>query len=915
MLYTAGVTVCPTESHAMSDFETEDGLVKLFAQAMCIMQEREFGEAIRLFDRVLEMEPTMARALALRGACKFFLLRHDEAREDFDSALEVDPYCVPALAYRGQYFAYNDDFAQALADLEQALEIDAENDHALRVRLKMFLQLGQIHDAEADANALLARHPDDDETLFQRGWIRMNTGRPDEAWEDNNRLMELNPDDAETLLQRAHFFNAEARYEDVVRTVDRLLREPHERGPQPIHLKCWALLALGRNDEALELLENTFEAEPLPIILYAEAIALGRLERLDECKRKIEETIPCAEKAERSDVARYMEYLLNHWTPERAKTLCILNFDRELLLWPRAMEVLELEDHVAALKLFDEILQIAPISTQAYNYRALILGFLNRYAEALDSIGTGLQIQNSPVLLFRKAMLLLDMERYEEALVYFDQVAAAAPDVAVHYHRARLFHLQGEYAQAVLDLTEALRLAPHDDATLLLRARCYVDMKQYDKALGDFAQVLYYMPDHVGALHGRAKQYFDREQFELAVKDETQALKRSPDFQPGLALRGRAWGGLAQDARQAEKRGEPGIPVSFPELAEGKFYDAEQCWKNAFADFDLSIELEPGDLGVRWDRGYFAHRRKDYDKCIEDFTIFLDEVPDAPGALYWRGWAWLELGEYEKALVDFDRLIEVEPEDAANYYARGMAKYFLNRSAEAEQDLRKAEELHADDAYTVHYLGHALESQGRLEEALLYKTRSLELQPGVIEWYCCVADVLLRLERHDEAVEMLGTSIDKDPNQAQAYFTLAEHRARQGDQDAAKKNYELAARMPEEKPGKSQEDKTIEIRYRGRACAALGRHEDALAHYEQALTPAKRKERFHEHHFWIARSLDALGRHAEALASYRLGLENALVCHEPSWIVEHCQNRITELEALLASPMIHLRSLDIADKA
>ncbi len=327
-----------------------------------------------------------------------------------------------------------------------------------------------------------------------------------------------------------------------------------------------------------------------------------------------------------------------------------------------------------------------------YN-KALVLGKLGRHDDALEAIETAAFLQPTPLALFRKGMILIDLERCDEALELFDRLVEIAPDVAVFYHRARIFHAREEHAKAVADLTEALRHEPHDDAALLLRARCYEAMEQYDKAFGDFAQALYFMPDHIGALHGRASLYFERQQFELAIKDETRALSRNPDFQQGYVLRSRSWAGLAEEA----KRSKTGVPVSVPELAEGKFFVADRCWRNVFADLDRALELDSGDLTARWHRGFFAHRTDAFEKAVEDFTVFLQAAPDDPSALYWRGWARICLGDDELALLDFDRLIAVDPMNWTNFYARSRVKKNLGFLADAEQDFQKATELRGDE--------------------------------------------------------------------------------------------------------------------------------------------------------------------------------------------------------------------------
>ena len=880
----------------MPDYEPEDDFTKLFSQAVCMMQEREYEEAIRLFDEVLEKEPVLVNAYALRGASKFFLERSEEALEDFNAALELDPNSVAGLAYRGQYYAADGRFVEALADLEAALEVDPESDHALRIRLKVYLQLDRETEAEADANALLKLIPDDTDTLLNRAWTRLYLGRLDEALEDNDRLLKLEPDDPEALVQRAHFMNAAEKFEDVVTLVDETLKRHYEGGRRPVHLKCWALLSLGQYDQAIKLFEESFEKEPFSIIRYGMAVALGRLGRFEECREKIREAIDIAGKKEEYDVRYYLETVLESLTPETSKELCIINFDREYLLWRTSMEAMEAEQYEKAIELYDDILRLNPLVLQAYNNKALIQRKLGNYDEALRLIEISLRMQETPLAVFRKAIILIDMNRDTEALELFDRLIETDPDIPAYYHRARIFYGREEYEKAVADLTAAMEIDPNDDASLLFRVGCYEAMKDYDKAFAEYARLLYFQPDHIGVLHSRASLYCDQEMYENAIRDLNRALEKAPEFQPAYTVRGRTWGRLAMDAERTRRKGKGGIPVGFPELAKGEFYEAETCWQHAFADLDRALELDPDDIGARWDRGYFAYQSDDYKKCVEHFTFLLQRMTNYPSGLYWRGWSLVCLGEYEKAIADFDVLVDIDPAVSANYYARGSAKNCLYRFSEAETDFRKAVEMEPDDAYSVHYLGHTLEWQGRFGEALPLMDKSIELQPENVEWYCCRSEILQQLGRNDEAIKSLRESIEADPNQSQAYHLLGLLQERQGDAGSARKNFELAARLPEEKPERSTESTEIETAGRGRALAALGRHEEALELYDKAMRQSERKDRFHRHNFWIARSLDALGRMVEALEQYRLALEHAKTHHELPWVLEYCRKRITELE-------------------
>jgi tetratricopeptide (TPR) repeat protein len=53
----------------------------------------------------------------------------------------------------------------------------------------------------------------------------------------------------------------------------------------------------------------------------------------------------------------------------------------------------------------------------------------------------------------------------------------------------------GNYAQAIADYSEAIRLAPDQPAWLHNRGMAWIELRQYDRAIADFSEFVKLHPD------------------------------------------------------------------------------------------------------------------------------------------------------------------------------------------------------------------------------------------------------------------------------------------------------------------------------------------------------------------------------------------------------------------------------------
>lgn len=116
--------------------------LKLLDEGNCLATKWKTHDAVACYTRALELEPTLALALASRGAMH---LKHgmlDEAYADLEEALRLDSGLMAAKKDRGDVKFKRKDYAGALEDLNAYLALAPVDGRALTLRGEVRLHNG-----------------------------------------------------------------------------------------------------------------------------------------------------------------------------------------------------------------------------------------------------------------------------------------------------------------------------------------------------------------------------------------------------------------------------------------------------------------------------------------------------------------------------------------------------------------------------------------------------------------------------------------------------------------------------------------------------------------------------------------------------------------------------------------------------
>jgi len=161
----------------------------------------------------------------------------------------------------------------------------------------------------------------------------------------------------------------------------------------------------------------------------------------------------------------------------------------------------------------------------------------------------------------------------------------------------------------------------------------------------------------------------------------------------------------------------------------GVEYHNRGNYKQAIADFDKSIGLDPKDAIIYFNRGLAYHQLRNYKQAIADYDKAIGLDPKDAIIYNHRGEAYYQLGNHKQAIADFDKSIGLDPKDAIIYNNRGKSYYILGNYKQAMADYEKAIELDQKNGRIYFNRGDAYTQLGNYQQAIADFDRAVELDP------------------------------------------------------------------------------------------------------------------------------------------------------------------------------------------
>jgi tetratricopeptide (TPR) repeat protein len=209
--------------------------------------------------------------------------------------------------------------------------------------------------------------------------------------------------------------------------------------------------------------------------------------------------------------------------------------------------------------------------------------------------------------------------------------------------------------------------------------------------------------------------------------------------------------------------------------------------KEALADFDTAIRLDPARWRALHNHGVLMAQAGQLERAFDDFHRTIELNPEFAKAYSNRAALYVLAGQLEPALRDYRQAAELDPKLAIAHRGIGRTCHLLGQTEEAVAHLDTAIELAPHDAAALTSRGDLLTDLGRYADAAADYERALELNANSADAYRSSAWLLatcpeeavrnpeLALQRAERAARLARHA------DAMTFDTLAAAQANAGD--------------------------------------------------------------------------------------------------------------------------------------
>lgn len=422
----------------------------------------------------------------------------------------------------------------------------------------------------------------------------------------------------------------------------------------------------------------------------------------------------------------------------------------------------ELREAMLLAKLLTEL---APHDADAWYFLGVLNRAMGAFDEARSNLFRSLELGGDKFSNYKQlANLFMDCGNIKEGIKWGYQALKCNPENFYIYHKIADFHiLEGKPKKAIkileklLNLT-SIKIKDKFDTLVRLGLIC-ISIQQVKKALDYFraAQILNPTDESLWADIGHCLSLLGD------MNGALKAFKRAANSEPS--------------ALNLYNLGDAYLALNDPERAITPLVEA--------------TKKKPGFLLAHYDLSLAFIKMKKYEEGAIAAIAALGTDPEMKqqrtnlgiGAMNNLGLCLMNLGRYEDALECFQRIIKLF--DSA-YFNIGLTFFKMKHYKEALKYLQKALEIRPNDPEYLDLVGQIYTELGKYKLAEKYLRKSINNNPKYALAHYDLGVLLAKIEkRRAEAIKCFLASINLDPNNVWAYYSISCVYALSGDKEKA----------------------------------------------------------------------------------------------------------------------------------
>jgi adenylate cyclase len=163
---------------------------------------RQYQQALSESEQAIKLDPNLAGGFNTRGCAHTGLLNPQKGIEDLNKAIELDPNYAYAYCNRSWAYFMLNKYHQALEDASRAIEIDPKYSTSYLNRGRALASLNKLQDAMRDFDKAIELDPTSSWPFLQRGFTLLKLSKTEQALEDLKKAASLGNNYAQDYLKK-----------------------------------------------------------------------------------------------------------------------------------------------------------------------------------------------------------------------------------------------------------------------------------------------------------------------------------------------------------------------------------------------------------------------------------------------------------------------------------------------------------------------------------------------------------------------------------------------------------------------------------------------------------------------------------------------------------------------------------------
>ncbi|MCX6865580.1 MAG: tetratricopeptide repeat protein, partial [Verrucomicrobia bacterium] len=375
------------------------------------------------------------------------------------------------------------------------------------------------------------------------------------------------------------------------------------------------------------------------------------------------------------------------------------------------------------------------------------------------------------------AMLLVELERKDDAVALLKQATEAVPDYLPNWRLlARIAFASGNDDEAATNLSKVLAKSPFDIEAGLLQSRLWLRRKEPAKAVEQLEKLTKAFPSRPNLELPLGKAYLAAGDSRKAAEMFDRVLVSVPGATEAVLLRAGLYlkdGQAGEVIRLVEPlyAAEP-TNRSAQELLVASYSAANRA-DDAVAILKLQTEVSPDDAVPQLKLGQMLVTQGKIAEARAVFERVLVRAPKQFAAVGQLAALDQQEGKGDAAMARIDAYLKAHPESSQAHLFKAGLCYTRKDYKAAEALAKKTIELKPDDTMAYGMLVRIQIADGRTDEAIGRLKQLLEANPNNLSARMFLGSLLRELGRIDEARASFEEVVKIDPKFASVYNDLA----------------------------------------------------------------------------------------------------------------------------------------------